>query len=105
MDTALFYFLMSIIVVAGVYVALLYKNGKKVQIMQIIQALVYEAEVKLGNGTGDLKYDYVVKRIYAILPSPIKMFISDRLLDTWIKIAVDELQETLKEQIDKATLK
>lgn len=105
MDTTLFYFLMSIIVVAGVYVALLYKNGKKVQIMQIIQALVYEAEMKLGSGTGDLKYDYVVKRIYAILPSPIKMFISDRLLDTWIEIAVDELQEILKEQIDKATLK
>lgn len=102
MDTTLFYFLMSIIVVCGVYVMLLYKNGKKVQIMQIIQALVYEAEMKLGSGTGDLKYEYVVKRLYAILPSPVKIFISDKLLDTWIEIAVDELQEILDREINKS---
>lgn len=102
MDTTLFYFLMSVIVACGVYVVLLYKNGKKVQIMQIIQALVYEAEMKLGSGTGDLKYEYVVKRIYSILPTPIKLFVSDRLLDTWIEIAVDELQEILDKEINKS---
>lgn len=70
--------------------------------MQIIQALVYEAEMKLGSGTGDLKYEYVVKRLYAILPSPVKIFISDKLLDTWIEIAVDELQEILDREINKS---
>lgn len=98
MDNVLFYFLMSCIGMAGIYVGILYKNDKKLQIVKIIQALVFEAELKLGNGTGDLKYEFVVKRIHSILPAPIKLFVSDKLLDVWIETAVDELQEILEKQ-------
>lgn len=101
MDTTMFYFLISLLGVAAVYLGLLYKNNKKIEIYKIVQALVYEAELKLGNGTGDLKYDFVVRRIYSILPIYIKVFVSEKLLDLWIELAVDELQEILEKQIEK----
>ena len=53
MDKIMFYFLLSMLVVAIVYVVLLYKNNKKVEIYRIIQGLVCEAEIRLGSGTGD----------------------------------------------------
>ena len=99
MDNIMFYFLLSMLVVAIVYVFILYKSNKKVEIYRIIQGLVCEAEIRLGSGTGDLKYDFVVRKVHALLPFYIKMFVSEKLLDIWIETAVDELQEILDEEI------
>ena len=101
MDKIMFYFLLSMLVVAIVYVVLLYKNNKKVEIYRIIQGLVCEAEIRLGSGTGDLKYEFVVNKVYSLLPFYIKIFVSEKLLDIWIEIAVDELQEMLDKEIKK----
>ena len=101
MDKIMFYFLLSMLVVAIVYVVLLYKNNKKVEIYRIIQGLVCEAEIRLGSGTGDLKYEFVVNKIYSLLPFYVKIFVSEKLLDIWIEIAVDELQEHLEEKIEE----
>ena len=102
MDKIMFYFLLSMLVVAIVYVVLLYKNNKKVEIYRIIQGLVCEAEIRLGSGTGDLKYEFVVNKVYSLLPFYVKIFVSEKLLDIWIEIAVDELQAMLDKEIKKA---
>ena len=99
MDKIMFYFLLSMLVVAIVYVVLLYK--KKVEIYRIIQGLVCEAEIRLGSGTGDLKYEFVVNKIYTLLPFYVKIFVNEKLLDIWIETAVDELQEMLDKEIKK----
>lgn len=101
MDNIMFYFLLSILVVAVVYVFILYKSNKKIEIYRIVQGLVCEAELRLGSGTGDLKYDFVVRKVYCVLPFYVKMFVSEKLLDIWIETAVDELQEMLDEEIKK----
>lgn len=101
MDKTMFYFLLSMLAVAIVYVVLLYKNNKKIEIYKIIQGLVCEAEIRFGSGTGDLKYEYVVNKIYTLLPFYVKMFVSEKLLDIWIETAVDELQEILDREIKK----
>lgn len=101
MDKTMFYFLLSMLAVAIVYVVLLYKNNKKIEIYKIIQGLVCEAEIRFGSGTGDLKYEYVVNKIYTLLPFYVKMFVSEKLLDIWIETAVDELQEMLDREIKK----
>lgn len=101
MDKIMFYFLLSMLVVAIVYVVLLYKNNKKIEIYKMIQALVCEAEIRLGSGTGDLKYEFVVNKVYSLLPFYVKIFVSEKLLDIWIEIAVDELQEMLDKEIEK----
>lgn len=102
MDATMFYFLITLLACAFVYIVILYKNGKKAEIFRIVEALVYEAEVKFGSGTGELKYQYVVESIYKFLPSYIKLFVSEKLLDVWIELAVDELQEILKKEIEKS---
>ena len=86
---------------AATYLVVLFKRGKTKEIYSIIKALVDEAEVKFGSGTGALKYQYVSGMLYSILPGYVKLFLSDRLLDTWIETAVDELQEYLEKKIEK----
>lgn len=85
------------------YLTVLFKNGKKKEIYKIVKSLVDEAEVKFGSGTGKLKYDFVVGKIHSILPTYVKIFISDQLLDLWIETAVNELQEILNKKIDEET--
>ena len=86
---------------AATYLIVLFKRGKTKEIYSIIKALVDEAEVKFGSGTGELKYQYVAGTLYSVLNGNVKLFISDKLLDTWIEIAVNELQEHLEEKIEK----
>ena len=86
---------------AAAYLIVLFKRGKTKEIYSIIKALVDEAEIKFGSGTGELKYQYVAGKLYSVLPSYVKLFISDKLLDTWIETAVDELQEYLEKKIEK----
>ena len=86
---------------AAAYLIVLFKKGKTKEIYSIIKALVDEAEVKFGSGTGELKYQYVAGKLYSVLPGYVKLFISDKLLDTWIETAVDELQEYLEKKIEK----
>lgn len=86
---------------AATYLVVLFKRGKTKEIYSIIKALVDEAEVKFGSGTGALKYQYVSGMLYSVLPGYVKLFLSDRLLDTWIETAVDELQEYLEKKIEE----
>ena len=86
---------------AAIYLVVLFKRGKTKEIYSIVKALVDEAEVKFGSGTGVLKYQYVAGKLYSVLPGYVKLFISDKLLDTWIETAVDELQEYLEKKIEK----
>ena len=86
---------------AAAYLIVLFKRGKTKEIYSIVRALVHEAEVKFGSGTGELKYQYVSEKLYSVLPGYVKLFINDKLLDTWIEIAVNELQEHLEEKIEK----
>lgn len=93
--------LLGLLGAGAAYLLVLFKNGKKKEIYSIVKAFVDEAEIKFGSGTGTLKYEYVVGKIYSVLPGYIKLFISDRLLDLWIETAVDELQGYLESKINK----
>lgn len=93
--------LIGILVAGIIYLIVLYRKGKEKEILSIVKAFVDEAEVKFGSGTGALKYEYVVGKLYTALPGYIKVFVSDKLIDSWIKVAVDELQELLEEKINE----
>lgn len=85
-----------------VYATILFRQGKIGKLYSIIKELVDEAEKKYGSGTGDLKYEYVVKQAYLVMPGVLKIFISEKLMDKWIETAVDELQEVLNKKIEEA---
>ena len=59
------------------------------------------AEIRLGSETGDLKYEFVVNKVYSLLPFYVKIFVNEKLLDIWIETAVDELQEMLDKEIKR----
>jgi len=82
---------MSILVICF----LLFK-GKKEESKKIILALIIEAELKFGAGTGSIKYAYVLGFIYPKLPLMVRLFINEDTLDDWIEAGVKLLKIKLQ---------
>ena len=81
---------------------LLALRGKKEIIYKMLLVLVDEAEDIFGAKTGKLKFSYVLEKIYATLPSAIKLFISYKTLEKWIEIALEEMKEYWAERTKTA---
>ncbi|MBO8161347.1 MAG: hypothetical protein H0Z24_06885 [Thermosipho sp. (in: Bacteria)] len=76
----------------------LYYRGKRDIVKKIILSLVVEAEKQLGSKTGELKYAFVVERLYPALPRVVKIFITRKQLDKMIEEAVAKLKEFLADE-------
>lgn len=85
-----------IAVLASIIIVLWYK-GRKKEAIDIIEVLVDRAEDKYGSGTGEYKYNEVVRNLYPALPSIVRAIISAKKLDSMIEDAVDKLQVKLEE--------
>ncbi len=94
-DNMIYLFAGAVALCGVIQIFFLFKNGKKYEIFQLVSALVCEAEQKFGSGTGELKYEYVVNKVYQALPWHIRTFISANLLDDFIETAVDNLKAYL----------
>lgn len=103
MDLNIAYLILGVIAVGFlIYVITLFRQGKIWKLYSMIKTLVDDAEKKYGSGEGELKYDYVVKQAYSVMPRILKIFVSEKLMDKWIETAVDELQEILTKKIEEA---
>ena len=71
------------------------EHGKKA-IADMILLLVIEAEKYLGSGTGQLKMEWVLARVHAMIPKPLKPFISEAELKNMIERAVAFMKEVLE---------
>ena len=69
---------------------------KKEEAKKIILSLVVEAEDKFGNGTGSMKYAYVLGKVYPCLPAVVRAFVSEAVLDAMIEEAVIILEKELQ---------
>ncbi|MBM7615723.1 hypothetical protein [Alkaliphilus hydrothermalis] len=78
-------------------VILTYKKSNDEVVRNIILALVVEAEKLLGSGTGPLKYEMVVDRLYELLPMPLRVIFTKKQIDRMIEEAVQFLKEQLAE--------
>jgi len=99
------FIMLNVIEVAGTVLVclialLLYKRGKTDFVRRIILALVTEAEKRYGTGTGELKYNHVVERIYEVLPWIIRILYSKEQVDKMIEDAVEYLKRYLVEGRD-----
>lgn len=74
---------------------LAYKKSNEEVVRNIILSLVVEAEKLLGNGTGELKYEMVVDRLYELLPMPLRVIFTKKQIDRMIEDAVQFLKEEL----------
>lgn len=92
-----------LVVVAFVaIIVVLALRGKKKIIFEILYSLVTEAEKLYGSGTGDLKFSYVMEKIYGVLPSIFKVFVTYDALERWIEKALIEAKEYWAKQADIA---
>lgn len=77
-------------------------KGNKSVVMNMLYALVTEAERQYGGGTGSLKLASVIDQIYPKLPAVIKMFITDDVLKRWVEEALAAAKEEWKKNLDIA---
>ena len=75
----------------GVLLVLIYM-GQIGVVKKILLSLVIEAEQIYGSGTGKMKYNYVLGKAYSMIPSVVKMFVTEVKLDEMLEAAVDQLQ-------------
>jgi hypothetical protein len=73
-------------------------RGKKQIIYKMLYALVTEAEKQYGSGTGSIKFAEVMTKIYSMLPTVIKIFITYDTLTKWIEEALTEAKNRWKKE-------
>ena len=93
--------LLIVLAVLAVFIFLSLR-GKKQIVYKMLYVLVDEAEEIYGSKTGKLKFSYVLEKVYALLPSTIKIFISYKTLEKWIEKALAEMKEYWKEKAANA---
>ena len=71
-------------------------RGKKQIIYKMLYTLVTEAEKQYGAGTGSIKFAEVMTKIYSMLPTVIKIFITYDTLAKWIEEALAEAKNRWK---------
>lgn len=89
-----------VVIVAILLVGLLvilWRNGYKKQVAQILFYLVTQAEQQFGGGTGELKFAAVSTWIYERLPWYIKLFFTTKQIDMMIEEAVTAMKGYLDE--------
>ena len=74
-------------------------RGKKDIIYKMIFTLVNEAEEFYGSKAGKRKFAYVVEKLYSMLPSIIKLFITYSMIEEWIEKALAEAKEYWAERV------
>jgi len=84
----------------GVLLVLLYFGQIEI-VKKILLSLVIEAEQIYGSGTGKLKYNYVLGKTYSMLPSIVKLFISEKVLGQMLEGAVDQLHIFLSNAVNE----
>ena len=79
-----------------VFVIMLVYNSRMPHVRNMILSLVIEAEKNFGKGNGNVKYSYVVGKIYPLLPLVVRLFITESMLGVVIEECVLILKEQLK---------
>jgi uncharacterized membrane protein (Fun14 family) len=80
----------------GVLLVLTYM-GQIGVVKKILLSLVIEAEHIYGSGTGKMKYNHVLGKTYFMIPSVVKMFITEQTISEMLEVAVDQLHVFLTE--------
>ena len=89
------------IVAVTVAVADAFKGNKSV-VMNMLYALVTEAEKQYGNGTGALKLAAVISQVYPKLPAIIKTFVSIEMLTGWVEDALEAAKAEWEKNVNLA---
>ena len=90
------------VVAAGVFIGVLLVltyMGQIGVVKKILLSLVIEAEQIYGSGTGKMKYNYVLGKAYSMIPSVVKLFVTEQTISEMLEAAVVQLQVFLAEKV------
>ena len=94
MDTNTMCIIILILACVSILVYLLYRIKKDGLRATVIDLIVY-AEAELGSGKGKEKMDYVIDKFTAILPLPIRLFVTKEAIKSFAQHVFDEIKEAL----------
>lgn len=83
--------IIACVCVLGYLFYLIKKNGLRATAIELI---VY-AEKALGSGKGKEKMDMVIDKFTAILPLPIRLFVTKEAIKVFVQHVFDEVKEAL----------
>ena len=83
--------IIACVCVLGYLFYLIKKNGLRATTIQ----LIVSAEKALGSGQGKEKMDMVIDKFTAILPLPIRLFVTKEAIKTFVQHVFDEVKEAL----------
>jgi hypothetical protein len=89
------------VVAAGVFIGMLLVltyMGQVEVVKKILLSLVIEAEQIYGSGTGKMKYNYVLGKAYSMIPSVVKLFVTEQTISEMLEAAVDYLKVLMDEK-------
>lgn len=90
------------VVAAGIFIGVLLVltyMGQIGVVKKILLSLVIEAEQIYGSGTGKMKYNYVLGKAYSMIPSIMKLFVTEQTISEMLEAAVDQLHIFLSETV------
>lgn len=93
---ALYWLDILIVFVMVVVLLILWKKGKKKQVLYVINSLVAEAEKELGSKTGKYKKGKVIESLYNRLPIVITLLFTRKEIEDYIDKAAIDLKGFLK---------
>ena len=93
--------ILAVLLIAVVLIAILVVKAIKTKNFDVIRKVAYflvvQAEEKFGNGTGHIKYVWVVEQLQRLLPAWATRFITAEDIDKAIELGVAKLKELLSE--------
>lgn len=83
--------LVIVLFIAGM--GIMWRLGYKREVKKTILNLVARAEDELGGGSGPIKYKRVRTWLYAGIPSILKIFVTEAMIDEIIEYGFQELKK------------
>ena len=83
--------ILACVCVLGYLLYSIKKNGLRATVIHLI---VY-AEERLGSGKGKEKMDMVIDGLTSCLPAPIKLFVTEESIKSFVQHVFDEIKEAL----------
>lgn len=81
--------------------AIWYKSNAKLN--QMVSALIAESENRYRDFTkaGGMKFEWVVTQLYAMIPAPVRPFVSEAMIRTLVQLTFDAVSSYAKSQLDQ----
>ena len=84
-----------------ILIACLFYQIKKNGLRKVAMDIILRAEELLGSGKGKEKMQYAITQFIALLPAPLRLFVTPQAVEAFIQDVFDDIKETLEYKNEK----